>query len=98
MSAFIVGPLAQFWLIPYMETVEGQERFGWLLGEGEARGIALAFMAASALLLIVVLLAFISKPYRRLSAAYESAEPSLPVDSEASRPEASQDETEEVRS
>ena len=97
-SAFIVGPLAQFWLIPYMETVEGQERFGWLLGEGEARGIALAFMAASALLLIVVLLAFISKPYRQLSAAYESAEPSLPVDDAASRPEASQEETEEVRS
>ncbi|MDN3495674.1 MFS transporter [Planococcus sp. APC 4015] len=77
LSSFLVGPLAQFWLIPYMETVEGRETWGWLVGEGEARGIALAFMGASAVLLVVVLLAFISSPYRRLSKAYASAPPSI---------------------
>ncbi|MFE7846206.1 MFS transporter [Microbacterium sp. NPDC057407] len=76
-SAFLIGPLAQFWLIPYMDSPAGQDSLGWLLGPGEARGIALAFLAASALLLIVVLLAFISKPYRQLSAAYAAAPPSL---------------------
>ena len=72
-SAFIIGPIAQFWLIPYMESPEGQDRFGWLLGAGEARGIALAFVGASLVLLLVVLLAFVSKPYRELSDAYAAA-------------------------
>ncbi|HEX5859928.1 MAG TPA: MFS transporter, partial [Microbacterium sp.] len=75
-SAFLIGPLAQFWLIPFMNTQAGQDSLGWLLGPGEARGIALAFVAASAVLLVVVLLAFFSTPYRRLSAAYAAAEPS----------------------
>ncbi|WP_108248693.1 MFS transporter [Planctomonas deserti] len=72
-SSFIIGPLAQFWLIPYMNTRAGRDSLGWLLGPGEARGIALAFFGASAVLLVVVLLAFVSAPYRRLSAAYASA-------------------------
>lgn len=76
-SAFVIGPLAQFWLIPYMDSAEGQDALGWLLGPGEARGIALAFLGASALLLIAVILAFVSKPYRELSAAYAAAPPSL---------------------
>ncbi|MET0297990.1 MAG: MFS transporter [Microbacterium sp.] len=82
LSSFLIGPLAQFWLIPYMNTVEGQQTWGWLLGPGEARGIALAFMGASAVLLVVVLLAFVSKPYRRLSEAYADAPPSLATESE----------------
>ncbi|MFC8680085.1 MFS transporter [Microbacterium ureisolvens] len=92
-SAFIIGPIAQFWLIPYMESPEGQERFGWLLGEGEARGIALAFVGASLLLLLVVLLAFFSKPYRELSDAYAAAPPSLHTDgAESDGPETDGDE------
>ncbi len=78
-SAFIVGPIAQFWLIPFMESTEGQDSLGWLLGDGDARGIALVFVIASALLLLVVLLAFASRPYRELSAAYASAPPSLEI-------------------
>lgn len=81
-SAFLIGPLAQFWLIPYMDSQAGQDSLGWLLGPGEARGIALAFVAASAVLLVVVLLAFVSKPYRELSAAYAAAPPSLHADEE----------------
>lgn len=77
LSSFLIGPLAQFWLIPFMNTQEGQDSLGWLLGPGEARGIALAFVAASAVLLVVVLLAFVSKPYRRLSSAYAAAPPSI---------------------
>jgi MFS transporter, DHA3 family, multidrug efflux protein len=76
-SAFIVGPIAQFWLIPYMESADGQDTLGWLLGDGDARGIALVFVIASLLLLVVVLLAFASRPYRQLSAAYTTAPPSL---------------------
>jgi DHA3 family multidrug efflux protein-like MFS transporter len=81
-SAFIIGPVAQFWLIPYMESASGKDAFGWLLGEGEARGIALAFVGASLLMLLVVLLAFFSKPYHDLSDAYAAAPPSLTTDGE----------------
>lgn len=88
-SAFIVGPIAQFWLIPYMESTEGQQSLGWLLGDGDARGIALVFVIASLLLLVVVLLAFVSRPYRELSAAYASAPPSLDIaDEGAAAPDA----------
>ncbi|MEU4193559.1 MFS transporter [Kribbella sp. NPDC026611] len=69
-AAFAVGPLAQFVLIPYMNTASGRSTFGWLLGEGQARGIALTFVAASLLLLVVVLLAFLSTSYRRLNLSY----------------------------
>ena len=82
-SAFLVGPLAQFWLIPFMDSQAGQDSLGWLLGPGEARGIALAFVGASAVLLVVVLLAFVSKPYRQLSEAYATARPSLQTDDES---------------
>lgn len=72
-SAFLIGPIAQFWLIPYMASDAGKTSLGWLLGDGQARGIALVFLAAGALMLIAVLLAFVSRPYRQLSAAYASA-------------------------
>lgn len=72
-SAFLIGPIAQFWLIPYMATPAGRERFAWLLGEGEARGIALVFLLAGTILLVTVLLALVSRPYRRLSASYAAA-------------------------
>ncbi|WP_106814925.1 MFS transporter [Microbacterium timonense] len=82
-SAFIIGPLAQFWLIPYMESQDGQNALGWLLGDGQARGIALAFVGASLVLLLVVLLAFVSKPYRELSDAYAAAAPPAADDGDA---------------
>ena len=72
-SAFIVGPIAQFIVIPYMKTPEGQARFGWLVGDGQARGIALLFVAAAVLMLLLVLVAFTTKAYRNLSAAYANA-------------------------
>lgn len=75
-SAFLIGPIAQYGLIPYMRSEAGQDRLGWLLGDGEARGIALVFVLAGLVMLITVLVAFASKPYRTLSRAYEDAPPS----------------------
>lgn len=69
-SAFLIGPIAEFWLIPFMATTQGRDMFGWLLGDGEARGIALVFTIAGAIMLLTVALALISKPYRVLSATY----------------------------
>lgn len=72
-SAFMVAPIAQFWLIPYMQSAAGQAQFGWLLGDGQARGIALVFLIASLIMLIAVLFAFTTKAYRRLSEYYQHA-------------------------
>jgi DHA3 family multidrug efflux protein-like MFS transporter len=71
-AAFAIGPVAQFALIPYMESDSGRVVFGWLLGDGQARGIALAFVVASLLMLVVVLLAFLSTAYRHLSISYDA--------------------------
>ena len=72
-SAFLIGPIAEFWLIPYMKTAEGIKMFGWLLGDGEARGIALVFVVASLIMLMVVLFAFTTKAYKNLSKGYQAA-------------------------
>lgn len=74
-SAFLIGPIAEFALIPYMESPEGRETWGWLLGDGDARGIALVFLGAGAIMFVAVLVALASAPYRRLSAAYAAAPP-----------------------
>ena len=74
-SAFMIGPIAEFWLIPYMASAEGRSTWGWLVGSGEARGIALVFLGAGAIMLVTVMIALASAPYRRLSAAYASAPP-----------------------
>ncbi len=70
-SALAVGPIAEFWLIPYMASDAGKDRFGWLLGEGTTRGMALVFMAAGVIGLVLTVLALLSKPYRTLSRTYE---------------------------
>ena len=66
-SAFLIGPIAEFALIPYMESEEGRDSWRWLLGDGDARGIALVFMIAGAIMFVTVLIALASAPYRRLS-------------------------------
>ena len=72
-SAFLIGPIAEFIILPYMKTAEGQAAFGWLLGSGEARGIALVFVLSSVILLVVALLAFRTKAYRVLGEFYQRA-------------------------
>ncbi|MFH8252202.1 MFS transporter [Microbacterium sp. B2969] len=74
-TAFLIAPLAQFWVIPYMNSDEGQQTWGWLLGEGDARGIALIFLISGLIMVVLALLAFTTKAYRTLSAEYETGEP-----------------------
>lgn len=69
-TAFLIGPIAQFGLIPYMASDAGKAQFGWLLGDGEARGIALVFLIAGFIGIVITLLAFGSKAYKTLSAYY----------------------------
>ncbi|WP_307854271.1 MFS transporter [Nocardioides palaemonis] len=74
-SAFLIGPIAEFALIPHMESERGRDSWRWLVGDGDARGIALVFMLAGAITFVTVLLALASRPYRRLSSAYAAAPP-----------------------
>ena len=72
-TAFLIGPIAQFWLIPYMNSTEGKAQLGWLLGSGEARGIALIFLITGLITLAAAIFAFRTKAYRVLSAFYAKA-------------------------
>lgn len=79
-AAFAIGPLAEFWLIPVVESDGGAGMFGWLLGPGEARGIALAITLASGTVLLIVAIASGSAPFRRLAREYDRATPRAPSD------------------
>ena len=73
-SAYMIGPIAQYAIIPYMKSDEGRATWGWLLGVGEARGIALVFVGASLIMLTASLLAFRTRSYRVLSHTYAGAD------------------------
>jgi DHA3 family multidrug efflux protein-like MFS transporter len=74
-TSFLIAPIAQFAIIPYMESAAGRSTWGWLLGEGHARGIALVFLFAGFALVLLALAAFLTRSYRRLSEVYEHSEP-----------------------
>lgn len=82
-TAFLIAPIAQFLIIPYMDSRAGQDAFGWLLGEGQARGIALVFLIAGLVMVLVAAGAFFTKSYRRISAQYLDENESVPVETVA---------------
>lgn len=67
LTAFMIGPIAQFIFIPFMTTGKGVELLGSWFGTGIDRGIALVFIAAGLIGLMVTILAMRSYSYRRLS-------------------------------
>ena len=72
-TAFLIAPIAEFGIIPFMKTKEGQDMFGWLVGSGNARGIALVFFFAGVIMTAIALVAFKTKSYRLLSKHYQEA-------------------------
>jgi DHA3 family multidrug efflux protein-like MFS transporter len=68
MTAFFIGPIAQAFFIPFMTTGRGVELIGDWFGVGTGRGIALVFISAGILGLIVTLIAKNSKSFHHLSA------------------------------
>jgi DHA3 family multidrug efflux protein-like MFS transporter len=84
-TAFLIAPIAQFWIIPYARSSEGAAQLEPLLGEGISRGIALVFLVAGLIMIAVALLAFLTPVYRRVSASYAqtAAEESANADSPA---------------
>lgn len=70
LTAFLIGPLTQFIVIPFMTDGAGADAIGSWFGTGPARGMALVFTVAGFLGLLVTILAFNSRQYRELKAAY----------------------------
>jgi DHA3 family multidrug efflux protein-like MFS transporter len=72
-TAFLIAPIAQFWIIPYARSTEGSAQLAPLLGEGTSRGIALVFLVAGIIMVAAALAAFLTPVYRRVSASYARA-------------------------
>lgn len=85
-TAFLIAPIAEFLIIPYMNSSGGKATFGWLLGEGEGRGIALVFLVAGLVMVVAALLAFLTKSYRHISTLYADQTESVPADAAADAP------------
>jgi DHA3 family multidrug efflux protein-like MFS transporter len=86
-TAFLIAPIAEFWIIPYMESDGGQATWGWLLGDGDARGIALIFLFSGLTLVVLALLAFGTRAYRTLSAEFQGGGASSEAEADAAEPE-----------
>lgn len=70
LTAFAIGPLTQFFFIPWMTNGLGAQLIGSWFGTGPSRGIALVFTIAGILGLTATLLAMRSKHYQMLSSHY----------------------------
>lgn len=75
LTAFMIGPLTQFVVIPFMTDGAGADAIGDWFGTGPARGIALVFTLAGVFGVVVTILAMRSKYYRQLSGAYAADAP-----------------------
>lgn len=74
-TALIIAPVAEFFIVPLMDTPRGQETWGWLLGDGESRGIALIFFWTGIVTILLAGGALFTRTYRTLSASYAQAAP-----------------------
>jgi DHA3 family multidrug efflux protein-like MFS transporter len=87
-TAFLIGPIAQFWVLPSMTDGALADLIGPWFGTGPERGLSLIFIVAAILGLTVTLIALRSRPYRRLSDRYLAA-PDQPVGAAVAAQEAS---------
>ena len=78
-TSFLIGPIAQVWVIPFMTTGAGAATIGGWFGTGPDRAIALLFIAAGLLGLVATVLAMRSRAYADLSARYAGATPAAPA-------------------
>lgn len=67
-TAFMIGPIAQYIFIPFMTTGAGVELIGDWFGTGMARGLALLFTVTGIIGLIVTILAMQTRSYKNLLA------------------------------
>jgi DHA3 family multidrug efflux protein-like MFS transporter len=69
-TAFLIGPIAQLFFIPFMTTGAGVELIGGWFGTGTDRGLALLFTATGLIGLVITLISMQSNAYKKLSTNY----------------------------
>ncbi|NIZ93407.1 MFS transporter [Kineococcus rubinsiae] len=72
-TAFLVGPITQFLVVPLMTDGAGAAAIGSWFGTGQTRAIALVFVVTGLVGLVATLLALASPQYRALAASYARA-------------------------
>jgi DHA3 family multidrug efflux protein-like MFS transporter len=72
-TALLIAPIAELLVIPHMRTDAGQQRWEWLLGTGDARGIALILLIGGVCCAAFACFAFLAPQYRQLSARYRAS-------------------------
>lgn len=72
-TAFLIGPLTQFFFIPFMTTGKGVTLIGPWFGTGADRGIALVFTLTGIIGLVITSIAMKSQSYKNLSKYYREA-------------------------
>jgi len=70
LTSFLIGPLAQFFFIPFMTNGDGARLIGKWYGTGADRGISLVFTLTGIIGLAMTIIAFRSRFYKRLSERY----------------------------
>lgn len=66
-TAFLIGPIAQYLFIPFMTTGAGVQLLGDWYGTGVGRGIGLVFSIAGIIGLLMTLIAMRSNAYKKLA-------------------------------
>jgi DHA3 family multidrug efflux protein-like MFS transporter len=77
-TAFMIGPIAELFFIPYMSAGgAGASSIGSWFGVGPDRGMALVFILAGLIGLIVTAIAMTSRSYHLLNRHYAQTQPAL---------------------
>lgn len=66
-TALLVAPLAELWIIPLLRTEAGLRPWQPILGTGDNRGIALIMLISGAICIVLALIALQTPQYRMLS-------------------------------
>jgi DHA3 family multidrug efflux protein-like MFS transporter len=72
-TAFLIGPLAESVVMPFMTDGAGATAIGEWFGTGPDRGLALMFTLAGLVGVVITIAAWMSRSYRQLSAAWVAA-------------------------
>jgi DHA3 family multidrug efflux protein-like MFS transporter len=79
LTAFLIGPIAQFLVIPFMTDGWGADTLGPWFGTGAERGLALVFVVTGLVGLLTTLLALRSRSFHRLSRSFAGPGPGAEV-------------------
>ena len=79
LTAFLMGPIAQFLVIPFMTDGWGADTLGPWFGTGAERGLALVFVVTGLVGLLTTLLALRSRSFHRLSRSFAGPGPGADV-------------------